>query len=166
MDKPPRRDGPSTLVLGFGNPLRGDDGLGIEAVEMLSGRELPPEVQVESAGTPGFALAAWLEAAPERLILVDAAHMGETPGTWRRFDSREVRLIAREQFLSLHEVDLAAGLALADALHFLPEDVSFYAVEPERLEDPLEISSSVKAVLPEMVENILDELWNGGEQNE
>jgi hydrogenase maturation protease len=166
LAKPSRLEGPSTLVLGLGNPLWGDDGLGVEAVKLLSGRELPPEVQVESAGMPGFALAAWLENAPQRLILVDAAHMGQSPGTWRRFDSGEVRLIARDQIISLHEADLASGLALAQALHVLPEEVSFYAVEPESLLDSMEISPSVKEILPEVVENILDELWNGGEQNE
>lgn len=166
MGKSSRQAGPSTLVLGLGNPLCGDDGLGSEVVEMLARRELPPAVRVENAGTPGFALAAWLEGAPQRLILVDAAKMGLAPGTWRRFDADEVRLIARDQILSLHEADLASGLALAEALHLLPEEVAFYAVEPERLTEATEISPGVRKVLPELVENIFDELWNEGERNE
>jgi hydrogenase maturation protease len=162
----PRPERPSTLVLGLGNSLWSDDGLGLEAVRMLSERELPPEVKVESVGMPGFALAAWLEGSPERLVLVDAARMGQAPGTWRRFNSAEVRLIANEQIVSLHEADLASGLALAEALKVLPGEVLFYAVEPESLSEGLGISPSVKEILPDMVENILDELWNGGEQNE
>jgi hydrogenase maturation protease len=166
LSESPRREGPSALVLGLGNSLCGDDGLGLEAVRMLAERELPPQVKVEEAGMPGFALAVWLESSPKRLILVDAACMGQAPGTWRRFNSAEVRLIANNQILSLHEADLASGLALAEALKVLPEEVLFYAVEPECLSEGLGISPSVRDSLPDLVENIFDDLWNGGEQNE
>ena len=77
----------TTLVLGFGNPLWGDDGAGIEAVNMLAENEIPDGVRVEPAGLPGFGLAAWLGEAClsslQRLVLVDAAHMGQAPGVWR-----------------------------------------------------------------------------------
>jgi hydrogenase maturation protease len=90
----------TTLVLGFGNPLWGDDGAGIEAVNMLAEKEIPDGVCIEPAGMPGFGLAAWLGDARlsslQRLVLVDAARMGQAPGVWRRFTPEEVHLIARE----------------------------------------------------------------------
>ena len=155
----------TTLVLGFGNPLWGDDGAGIEAVSMLAEKEIPDGVRIEPAGLPGFGLAAWLEEAPQsslqRLVLVDAAHMGQVPGAWRRFSPEEVRLIARGGIVSLHEADLSSGLALSQALGLLPEEVLFYAVEPGSLEEGPGLSPDVQGALPEMVEEIFLELLNG-----
>jgi hydrogenase maturation protease len=155
----------TTLVLGFGNPLWGDDGAGIEAVNMLADREIPDGVCVEPAGLPGFGLAAWLEDARlsslQRLVLVDAAHMGQAPGVWRRFTPEEVRLIARGGIVSLHEADLSSGLALSQALGLLPEEVLFYAVEPGSLEDGPGLSAEVQDALPEIVQEIFLELQNG-----
>ena len=174
-----RRTGqPQTLVLGFGNPLWSDDGAGIAAVTLLAQRQLPPRVRVEAAGTPGYGLAAWLQEATQpdpalrsgrslqRLILIDAAHMEQTPGTWRRFTAEQVKLIANGEIVSLHQADLSSGLALAQALDILPEEVLFFGIEPERLQEGLELSSSVRASLPQMVDEILVELWNGREKNE
>ena len=177
---------PQTLVLGFGNPLWSDDGAGIAAVTLLEMQELPPGVRVEAAGTPGYGLAAWLQEASQpdpslpsgqspslpsapslqRLILIDAAHMEQTPGTWLRFTPEQVRLIANGAIVSLHQADLSNGLALAQALDILPEEVLFYGIEPERLQEGLELSPTVRASLPQMVDEILVELWNGREKNE
>ncbi len=155
----------TTLVLGFGNPLWGDDGAGIEAVNMLAEKQIPDGVRIEPAGLPGFGLAAWLEdtrlSSLRRLVLVDAARMGLEPGVWRRFTPEEVRLIARGGIVSLHEADLSSGLALSQALGLLPEEVLFYAVEPGSLEDGPELSPEVRDALPEMVEELLLELQNG-----
>jgi hydrogenase maturation protease len=155
----------TTLVLGFGNPLWGDDGAGIEVVNMLADKEIPDGVCVEPAGLPGFGLAAWLEdtrlSSLQRLVLVDAAHMGQAPGVWRRFTPEEVRLIARGGIVSLHEADLSSGLALSQALGLLPEEVLFYAVEPGSLEDGPGLSAEVQDALPEIVQEIFLELQNG-----
>lgn len=155
-----------TLVLGLGNKLWGDDGLGIEAAQMLMEMNLPSGVCVEVAGEPGYALAAWLECDPQRLILIDAARMGLAPGSWRRFGAEEVELIARGQVVSLHQASLAGGLAVAEALGVLPEEVCFYAVEPASLEAGEELSPAVKAALPDVIESIYLEIYNHGEKNE
>jgi len=160
----------ATLILGFGNPIWSDDGAGIEAVNKLLACNLPPGTRVEAVGLPGYGLAALLDdmppPEPSRLIIIDAARMGLAPGQWRRFGPEEVRLITGGDRLSLHQGDLSSGLALAQALGILPDEVIFYAVEPESLEDGMELSSSVRAALPEIVENILFELWENRENNE
>ena len=160
----------TTLVLGFGNPLWGDDGAGIEAVRLLAEKEIPDGVCIEPAGLPGYGLAAWLEDASrsslQRLVIVDAARMGQAPGVWRRFTPGEVRLIARGEIVSLHEADLSSGLALSQALGLLPEEVLFYAVEPGSLEDGPGLSPAVQDALPGMVEDIFLELQNGRGKHE
>lgn len=149
---------PPTLVLGIGNPLQGDDGLGIWATEMLASCELPPGVTIQAAGTPGLGLATWLEGWP-RVILVDAVHMGNSPGMWRRFGSEEIKLIIEDVPLSIHEPGLACGIALAQALDLLPEEILLYGVEPGSLNNGQGLSPAVRRALPELVEDILDELW-------
>jgi hydrogenase maturation protease len=149
-----------TLILGVGNPLCGDDGAGVQAIKLLVENFLPPNVNVQDAGTPGLGLPLYLEGWP-RVILVDAVQMGCLPGTWRRFTPQDVQLYFTETSLSLHESDLAGGLALADALGVLPETVVIYGIEPACCEINHGLSLAVQSALPEMVEGILTEIWNG-----
>lgn len=151
-----------TLVLGVGNPLCGDDGAGVWAIKLLAENTLPPTVHVHDAGTPGLALPLYLEGW-SRVILVDAVQMGCHPGTWRRFRLQDVQLPIAGASLSLHESDLAGGLALADALGVLPETVVIYGIEPTCCEINHGLSLAVQSALPEMVEVILTEIWNGKE---
>jgi len=145
------------LILGVGNILQGDDGIGIRVVEMLTQECLPSGVCVADAGTPGLELPLWLEGW-ERVIIIDAVHMGELPGTWRRFGPDEVRLIASDKALSLHELDLANGLALAQNLDMLPKEIIFYGMEPERIEWGQELSPAIEAALPGLLEDLKAEL--------
>lgn len=162
MGIPRERDGCS-LIIGLGNPLRCDDGLGARVIELILQRELPPRVEVQDGGTPGWGLVTslqgWL-----RVILVDAAHMGLAPGTWRRFQMKDVDLEMGQGALSLHEPGLAEGLALAKALGELPEELVFYFVEPACIGEGTGLTPAVEAALPELAENILFEI--GRDRNE
>lgn len=149
-----------TLVLGIGNPVMGDDGIGCRAVELLAGRELPSGVQVEEAGVPGWGLPNWLNGW-SRVILIDAVHMGEKPGTWRRFSPEQVRLIASGQAVSLHEPGLASGLELAQALDLLPQEIVIYGVEPAECLPGQGLSPAACSVFPGLIETICAEIWNG-----
>ncbi len=148
------------MILGVGNSLRGDDGVGIRAIEMLAERELPASVELQEAGTPGWGLPSWLEG-HSSVILVDAVQMGQAPGTWRRFSPDEVRLIVQDETLSLHQPDLACGLALAQALEMLPDDLWIYGIEPGDTGAGSTLSPQVSSSLPAMVESIINDLGIG-----
>ena len=145
-----------TLILGIGNPLMGDDGAGIEAARMLAESDLPENVTVLEAGTPGWGLAEWIRGWPS-VVIVDAVCMGQKPGEWRRFNESDVRLVAGQGAISLHESDLAGGLALAQALDLLPERLTFYGIEPESTDHGMMLSPSVRATLPGLVKSILND---------
>jgi hydrogenase maturation protease len=149
-----------TLILGVGNPLCGDDGAGVRAIKLLVENFLPPTVHVQDAGTPGLGLPLYLEGW-SKVILVDAVQMGCTPGTWRRFTPQDVQFFSTRASFSLHESDLAGGLALADALGVLPETIVIYGIEPACCEIDHGLSPAVQSALPELVEGILTEIWNG-----
>jgi len=148
------------LILGVGNPLLGDDGAGIRAIEMLLDRELPPNITIQDVGTPGWGLPSFLEG-HSSVILVDAVQMGAAPGTWRRFSPDEVILMVQDEAISLHQPDLACGLILAQALEMLPENLLFYGIEPADTGIGSTLSQQVEANLPAMVESIVDDLGIG-----
>lgn len=146
------------LVLGVGNILQQDDGVGVRAVEMLANRKLPPNVFVRDAGTPGIGLIDQMKGW-QWVYLIDAAQMGQEPGAWRRLGLDELKLCMEDDLLSLHEPGVAGALALAEAVKILPEEVVIYAVEPQQVDWGEQLSPCIEAALPYLVDQITDELW-------
>lgn len=147
-----------TLILGVGNPLLGDDAVGVLAVQQLEARpDLPAGVAVVDGGTQGIGLIPLFEAY-RRVILVDAVQMGLPVGTIRRFTWQETRLIDHARPLSLHQSDLTDALTLAEALDCLPEELVIYGVQPQNTDWDQPLSSAVKHALPALVDALLNEV--------
>lgn len=154
----PPTPSPHTVILGVGSPLMGDDAVGLQVVELLrQRRDLPPYVDVIDGGTDGLGLIPVLERY-RRAIIVDAVLWGAPPGTIRRFTWQEVRLAQGEQPLSLHQSGLAQALALAEALHCLPDEVVFYGVQPQNRAWDQPLSQAVASALPALLEAVLHEV--------
>jgi hydrogenase maturation protease len=147
-----------TLILGVGNPLCGDDAVGVLAVQELQKRsDLPPHVTVVDGGTDGIGLIPLMEAY-RRVIVVDAVPMDEPPGTIRRFTWADARFIAHERVLSLHQSDLTSALVLADALRCLPPEVVIYGVQPHNMKWDDTLSPEVQRALPVLVATLIEEV--------
>ena len=147
----------ATLVIGLGNPLRGDDGVGVRAAQALRTRTLPENVEVADGGTRGLDLVNLMEGWP-RVILIDASHVGRTPGEFMRFTLDEVRLLGDDDPLSIHDAGLREALLLAQVLGVLPEQVIIYGVQPAHLVWRDGLSQEVEATLPELVDAVLEEV--------
>ena len=121
--------GTSTLVLGLGNPLMGDDGLGLAALERLErGWQLPPEVRALDGGTLGLSLLPLLEEADGVLIL-DAIEAGGQPGALILLERDAVpRRLA--QRTSCHDDGLAQVLALSELRDTLPGRLVAIGLQP------------------------------------
>jgi hydrogenase maturation protease len=145
------------LILGLGNPLQGDDGVGCRVVEALGARALPDNVEVTDGGTPGIGLLNLLEGRM-RVIIVDAAEMGLAPGEFRRFTPDAIALTGAAQRLSLHRSGVADALALAQALKIELPDIVFFGVQPARVEWSDVLSPAVQDAVPRVIDAILDEL--------
>ncbi len=145
-----------TLVLALGNPLRGDDGLGAAVLEALTA---PAGVDLLEGGTPGFETILLMEGYA-RVIVIDAAEMGDTPGAWRRFTPDEVKLESRDLYLrgTLHYAGLAEALTLAEALGVLPSEIIIFGVQPQTIGWEPGLSEAVQAALPAVRAAILQEL--------
>jgi hydrogenase maturation protease len=144
-----------TLVLGIGNLLMGDEGVGVEVARRLAELPLPPDVEVLDGGTGSFVLLEPMRRAG-RIILIDAALDPTPPGTVRRLTPRFSRDYPRS--LTAHDIGLKD---LLDAFHLLgdPPEVVLFAVSVRSPTDPrLELTGPVAAAVPEVCRQVLAEL--------
>ena len=128
-----------TLVAGFGNVLRGDDGFGVEVIRRLQGDQTVSDSAVLlEVGTGGVALAQALLTTYDRLVIVDAMKRGGAPGT--------VYVLQVDSVESLRSIDMhmavpSRALGLAKALGALPPVIYMVGCEPDKVDD-LELSLS------------------------
>ncbi len=146
-----------TVVIGLGNPMRGDDGVGIRVIEALAGLALPDGVEVVDGGTQGLGIVSLMEGR-QRVIVVDAADVGRAPGEFLRFTPAEANLLGDDQHLSVHGAGLRDALLLAQVLQVLPDEVVILGVQPANLDWDDDLSPEVEAAIPQIVACILDEL--------
>jgi hydrogenase maturation protease len=145
-----------TLILGLGNPLRGDDGAGVAVVEAISQNgPLPAGTRLIDLGT-GDLLTALMEADLRRVIVVDAAEMGARPGEWRCFSADQARIDFHHlrAGASSHGGGLEAALALREALEMPPAEVTVYGIQPLAAGYGPGLSPEVKAAVHEVCEAI------------
>jgi hydrogenase maturation protease len=151
-----------TLVLGIGNVLMGDEGVGVEVVRRLQGLPLPAGVECLDGGTGSFALLEPMGRAA-LIILVDAAIDEAPPGSVRRLTPRFSRDYPRS--LTAHDIGLKD---LLDAFHLLgePPPVVLYAVSVRPPAEPgMDLSAPVAAAVPGVVRRVLGELRREGPES-
>lgn len=120
------------LVLGIGNPLMRDDGVGVQvARRMVAETRDLPGVQCLDGGTLGYLLAGYLEGV-QGLIVVDAARMKAVPGTVAVFENEDMdRFLSTHPNRSVHEVGLADLMVMALLAGDLPRRRALVGVQPE-----------------------------------
>jgi len=145
----------TATVLGVGNVLMGDEGVGVRAAEALRGR-VPDGVRVVEAGALGLELLAEFEAA-SRLLILDCVDAGMPAGRVLRLRDAGITGSPRPNspHLSPHELGVGDLLSLA-ALHSkAPEEVVVLGVQPASVAPGLELSPEVAAALPRLVREAL-----------
>jgi hydrogenase maturation protease len=144
------------LILGLGNVLLRDDGVGSAAVAALVDRyETPERVSVLDGGTLGLALLPYIEDAAS-VILVDAVKADAPPGTLVRLAGSEVGPAVATR-LSPHQIGVADLLDGAHLCDRYPAHVLLLGVVPESLDLEVGLSPPVAAALPRLVECVVDE---------
>lgn len=140
-----------TLVLGIGNLLLTDDGVGIRAIQLLEERyALPEEVQVVDGGTCGLDLLQFLEGV-DHLVILDAASLGKIPGSIVRMEGDQVPAYLALK-TSPHEIGLPELLFTARLTDIYPPRVVVLGMQPESIETSLGLTPAVAAHLDELVE--------------
>jgi len=145
------------VILGIGNPLLSDDGLGVKAVEAIRREFLLPEnVSAVDGGVSGLDLVTYLEGL-ERLLLIDAIRGGGQPGTLYRFTGKEITRYPGSG-LSAHDIGFEEVLALLELRGCYPEEVVVLGLEPANLGVGTELSPPVREKLPLLIEESLGQL--------
>ncbi len=144
-----RSNGKRTLVIGVGNLLRGDDGVGVRVAQALARMPLPEGVEVIDGGTQGLDLLFELEQADE-VVLIDAAEMGRAPGEARVFDAALLDGEAGVRFSCLHGIGIAEVVAIGRAVGVEPK-LTIVGIQPADTNPQEGLSNTLAAHLPEYV---------------
>jgi hydrogenase maturation protease len=146
------------VVLGVGNVLLKDEGVGVKAVDTL-GRQyiFPDNVSLVDGGTQGLRLMATIQEA-DHLIVVDAVLGGGPPGTIYRLERDDLPKGLRMK-QSAHDSDLIEALNLCSLIDQSPQSVVVIGIEPESMTPfDLELSESVNGKVQDLIQRVIDEL--------
>ncbi|MGB2820006.1 MAG: HyaD/HybD family hydrogenase maturation endopeptidase [Phycisphaerae bacterium] len=144
-----------TLVLGIGNILMRDEGVGARVIEAMRDMELRGDIDLLDGGTCGADLVDEI-ADRRKVIVIDAMQAGAEPGTVFRLDAEELLEDANAP-VSLHEFGLLDTLMMARHLGCSPQQVVVLGVQPERCDCGLELSAKVAKALPRLIRLVLAE---------
>ncbi|MBW1913782.1 MAG: HyaD/HybD family hydrogenase maturation endopeptidase [Deltaproteobacteria bacterium] len=141
------------VVMGLGNLLVSDDGVGSHVVKiLLESKVLPDGIEIIDAGTASLDV---LELFNEndKIIVIDAVRAGHPPGTLYKFNARDVRSKPAIS-MSLHQMSLLESLHMADLIGKAPKEVTIIGVEPEDMSYSTELSPGIKEKLPEIIRHV------------
>lgn len=146
-----------TLVLGLGNPLMGDDGLGPAVIARLSAEwSFPDDVSLVDGGTAGLRLLPLIEGAT-RVLFVDAIDANRPVGEPVALAGDDLpRHVALR--LSPHDVDLRDVLALAELRGTRPAEMRALGLQPDRIAVGIGLSTEVQDGLPGLVRGVVHQL--------
>jgi hydrogenase maturation protease len=144
------------LVLGIGNILLRDEGVGVRVIERMRDMSLPENVELVDGGTAGADL---LDVLAERhkVIIIDAMQSDSEPGAVVRFTAEDL-LRPDQPTTSLHELGIAETLIMTRQLGCQPREVVVFGIKPKNVNSGLELSEEIAALVPKVVELVLAEI--------
>ena len=151
----------STMVLGIGNLVMSDDGVGVQVLQRMQ-REcrFPAGVELLDGGTLGLDLLPRLEGV-DHLLVVDAVETGKAPGTLVRLVDEEIPQALATK-VSPHQMGLQDLLVVARLQGFAPQEMVLWGVQPESIEMGMELSDPVNSQVEILIEKTLEELKRWG----
>ncbi len=153
----------ATLLMGLGNIILRDEGLGVRAYERLIERyTLPEDVEAIDGGTLGLGLLAYLEDA-QRVLLIDGVRGGLDPGSIVRLEGGQIPA-ALALKMSMHQTGLHELLAISAIRGTTPETIILWGMEPLLMEPGLELTEPCAAALDDLVDKVAGELRAWGHE--
>lgn len=152
---------PDVIVLGLGNLLIQDEGVGIHALRLLqSSYQFEPQIELVDGGTSGLDLLPFFR--PEsRMIMVDAMEFKEKPGSICKVENEDI-LARLNTKTSVHHLGLSDLLAMAQLTDVVPKEIVLFGVQPESLDLDVEPTETVKASIPKLLDYVLQQLNEWG----
>nr|WP_052218940.1 HyaD/HybD family hydrogenase maturation endopeptidase [Thermincola ferriacetica] len=144
------------VVLGVGNILFQDEGVGIHVIQALQKMNLPENVDVIEGGTAGLELLPLIEDY-SHMIVVDAVNAGEKPGTLFRFKPDDVTGFPGNIETSVHQLGLLEVLQMGKLIGKLPDTV-IIAVQPKSFDWGMELTPELQAKMPQIIDLVFKEI--------
>lgn len=147
---------PPVLVLGVGNILLSDEGVGVRIVEELQKRQLPECVEVVDGATRAMELVDIMRGR-KKVIIVDALDADTEPGAVFKFGPEQLAE-TKKMSVSVHDIGVHEAIFLLSLTAELPEDITFYGIQPGSLELHEGLTKEVAAAAVKVVDIILKDL--------
>lgn len=148
-------------VLGLGNVLLGDEGIGVRAVEALrEGFEFPPAVELIDGGTMGLDLLPFIEGR-EAVLIIDAVSMGAEPGTISVIEGDDIPAFVSTK-LSIHQIGFPDVLAAARLLGIAPSRMALVGIQFGSLDTGFSITPSLLESFGRLLDTVLARLLEWG----
>ena len=145
----------NTLLLGIGNTLLSDEGVGIHMLDWMQ-QQFPALSHVDylDGGTLSFTLAPYIEET-DNLVVIDAAELHAEPGTVQVFTGDSMDRFAGKTKRSVHEVSLGDLLAIAHLTDALPANRALVAIQPQAIGWGDTLTNPVRQALPNAANRVL-----------
>lgn len=144
------------VILGVGNLLLSDEGVGVHVANRLLKMNLPKGVSVVEGGTDGFRLLNVITKA-DRLIVIDSVKGGADPGSIYKFDIDQVKSCPSGFKTSVHQIGILEVINMSGLIGKVPH-TTVIGIEPKSLEMGMELSPEIEEKIPRIIELILSEL--------
>lgn len=144
------------MVMGVGNILLSDEGLGVRFLDELAKNTFPDNVELLEGGTAGLELVHLIQDV-DFLIIIDALNANAEPGSLFRFQPGDLQVIPEQYEVSFHQIGIVEVLTMANVLGHAPQTLIF-GIQPKSLEWGLEISPEIEALFPRLSELIIKEI--------
>lgn len=151
-DTPPK----NILILGVGNELLSDEGIGVAVSKKMVGMKLPAGVDVIEGGTEGFGLFNIIIES-DFLIVIDSVKGGSKPGTIYRFNIKDIPNSPEMYKTSVHQIGILDVLHLSELLGKTPE-TTVIGIEPKEITPGMSLSSEISAKIPRVIKLIFEEI--------
>lgn len=150
----------NTTIIGIGNLLLKDEGVGVHAIEALRERySFPGDVQLLDGGTKGLDLLCFIEG--DRLMLIDAVDFSAEPGTIRLLEGDAIHKFLDMKF-SVHQIGVPDMLFAAMFCDELPPHVCLVGIQPESLEPGVELTDTLNGKMDELLKAAVGKLHAWG----
>ena len=150
------------MVIGVGNSIQMDDGIGIHTLNELRKFDLPEEIELFDGGTLGIDLMPYIEGR-EKLIFIDSVKGGEKPGTIFKFEPEDLNYDDAPK-TSVHQLGLIDSLQMISLIGKAPDKIVIFGVQPKTIDWGEELTPELKDSIPKLLPHLLKEIKNSAEE--
>ena len=141
------------VVIGIGNLLLMDEGIGVHTINELEKHDLPESIEIYDGGTGGFKLIDLMHGAA-RVIFIDAVETGKAPGSVTIFRAEDVHSIYNKKKYSLHDTDLMEIIKMAEMLGN-PPMIEIVGIQPKTINYGTTLSKELAGSMSNIVNSVL-----------